>query len=494
MQPRSSEEPVIVIGTGPAGAAATVFLSRAGIKPLVLEAGPRRDALGFVLRVRGLTVAKRQPPLRLREDVTRLGDENTQLYEALAPGGLSNHWSCAVPRFSDEDFRDAARAGEQHTWPIGYADLAPWYDTVEPLLRIAAGTRDSVHLPLARARAARSVASEWDGVARAADSVGRSLVVMPYANGASTMFTRSGTAFNAFSQLVSPAARAGQLAVRYGAEVLQLEWSPRERRVVAVTYRDVRSGREERVPCRAVVLAAGAINSAQIMLQSTSADFPQGLGNEHDVLGRYLNDHPLAKIVIDLGREVRLFPASYITRPALERSAPLYAAAYMQWASASLLARSVLKGRPGSDSSLGFSVFGTMESHRDNFVALAAQVGERRGRSRLVMSLKHEPLALQTLERGRDDLLDILQRAGWQPRLKVWHVEPPGNSVHYSGTCRMHASPRFGVVDGRSRVHGVPNVVIADSSVFTTGPEKNPVLTAMALAARASDQLARELC
>jgi choline dehydrogenase-like flavoprotein len=53
----------------------------------------------------------------------------------------------------------------------------------------------------------------------------------------------------------------------------------------------------------------------------------------------------------------------------------------------------------------------------------------------------------------------------------------------------MHASPRFGVVDAFSRVYGLPNVVVADSSVFTTGPEKNPVLTAMALAARAADRL-----
>jgi choline dehydrogenase-like flavoprotein len=57
----------------------------------------------------------------------------------------------------------------------------------------------------------------------------------------------------------------------------------------------------------------------------------------------------------------------------------------------------------------------------------------------------------------------------------------------------MHESPQFGVVDAFSRVHGAKNVVVADSSVFTTGPEKNPVLTAMALAARASDRLDRDL-
>jgi choline dehydrogenase-like flavoprotein len=77
--------------------------------------------------------------------------------------------------------------------------------------------------------------------------------------------------------------------------------------------------------------------------------------------------------------------------------------------------------------------------------------------------------------------------------MRVWKVEPALNSVHYGGTCRMHALPRFGMLDRWSRLHSVRNVAVADSAAFTTGPEKNPVLTAMALAARASDRLASEL-
>ena len=57
----------------------------------------------------------------------------------------------------------------------------------------------------------------------------------------------------------------------------------------------------------------------------------------------------------------------------------------------------------------------------------------------------------------------------------------------------MHAEPEFGMLDAYSRMHGVPNVVVADSAAFTTSPEKNPVLTAMTLSARASDRLAQDL-
>jgi len=210
------------------------------------------------------------------------------------------------------------------------------------------------------------------------------------------------------------------------------------------------------------------------------------------VLGRYLHDHPLAKIVVDLGRRVSLAPASYVTRSSLALSEPLYAAACMQWNSASHMARTLLSGHPGQTSRLGFSVFGTMIPTREDCITIDRR-GPSDARSPLLFSLRYPQRAVRELERAKDELLTSLERAGWAPQLKVFHVEVPGNSVHYGGTCRMHESPRLGVVDAFSRVHGAPNVIVADSSVFTTGPEKNPVLTAMALAARASDRLARDL-
>jgi hypothetical protein len=231
-----------------------------------------------------------------------------------------------------------------------------------------------------------------------------------------------------------------------------------------------------------------------VLLQSKSADFPNGLGNTHGVLGRYLHDHPLGKVVIDLKRAISIHPAAYLTRLELARAArPLYAAACMQWCSTTDLAKSVLQRHPKRLSQIGFSVFGTMKPNLSDYVALDEKYRGPDGAAGLELNIRHPPEALQELEQARDALVELLSASGYEPKVSVWKVEEPGNSNHYAGSCRMHASPEFGMLNSWGRLHAVPNVTAADSSVFTTNPEKNPVLTSMTLAARAAHRLAQEI-
>jgi choline dehydrogenase-like flavoprotein len=115
------------------------------------------------------------------------------------------------------------------------------------------------------------------------------------------------------------------------------------------------------------------------------------------------------------------------------------------------------------------------------------------GTAGVVVHIHHPPESHRLLEQTRDQILQLMTEAGLGPKMRVFKVEIAGNANHYGGTCRMHRSPRFGMLDAWSRMHAVRNVVVADSSVFTTGPEKNPVLTSMTLSARAADRLAQDL-
>lgn len=486
-----------MVGSGPAGAAAALFLRQAGAEVLIVEAGSERSALGLTVRVGGFTVLKYRRPLKQNGEFTASADPKALLFEDIAPGGLSNHWSCAVPRFAQEDFEDARRAGEAFEWPVSYADLAPWYERVEPLLHIAGGSLDHVQLPAGKVRDPRALRTDWMTIAAEAERSGRTLAPMPYAYGGETGLTPSGTAFNSFTRLIKPELRAGRLAMRFNARATRLEWSPERKRVTAVIVRDAETGVESRLPCRAVVVAAGAIRTPELLLASTSAEFPEGLGNTHGVLGHYLHDHPLGKLVVDLNAPISVHPPLYLTRPKLERTPPLYAAACMMWSGTDMVVKSARGGKPGRLPWVGFSVFGTMAPTSDDWIGIdrarQANGGGGSNGGPLDLHVRHPAEARVALDQAKDDMLEILTRAGLAPKVRIWHIEPVGESKHYGGSCRMHASPRFGMIDRFSRLHAVRNVAVADSSAFTTGPEKNPVLTAMTLAARAADKLAEDI-
>jgi len=112
----------------------------------------------------------------------------------------------------------------------------------------------------------------------------------------------------------------------------------------------------------------------------------------------------------------------------------------------------------------------------------------------LKVHIRFDEKVLDNVVRAREHLMQLMQDAGHKGAIR--EVAPtlvPGTAKHYGGAARMHASPKYGVTDGFNRLHDIPNVMVVDASCFTTGAEKNPTLTVMALAARSADRLARDL-
>lgn len=486
------ERQVVVIGSGPAGAAAARELVNRGIRVTMLESGTAFQP-GWLLRLGGQNYFRRTPPLG--EDGGHLvtGDPRTLCYVKHAPGGLSNNWTGAMPRFAPEDFTEGERLHERYRWPISYEDLAPYYEVVERYVGITGEPRDVPQLPAGHVAHVRSLPADWAPLRQAAARHGQGLTVYPLADGPANLLVRRGTAFNSYTSIIRPLLRSPLFRLITGAHALQLEWSAAKNRVDGVTYFDRQSGHVERIGASAVVVACGPLGSTKLLHNSVSGTFPRGIGNEHGVLGHYLHDHPREWWSFTVEKPLSLLsPAAYLTRLPYSSSEPLLATSWTLGVADTadrVRSRFGLKGQR-----FGVQVIGTMVPSAQCVASPSATTKDEFGLPALEVSIHYTEAEVQTVVRCRQHLMDLLGEAGNPARLgQITPTLFPGTIAHYGGSIRMHADPRHGVLDAWNRVHGVPNVLACDASCFTTAAEKNPTLTVMAIATRAAAHLADTL-
>lgn len=490
----SDDRHVIVIGSGPSGAMAALALLRKGIPVTMLESGQGFPP-GLLVRAMGRNVYRKRPALDPPKRHVASDDPNTLWYQDLVPGGLSNHWTGAVPRFAPEDFTEGARLHERYCWPLSYADLAPYYEQAERLLVVVGSPQDVPNLPASLVAYKRRLPGQWQRIAPHAESFGHGLTTLPLADGPPWMVRRTGAAFNSFTQIVPLLRRFPNFQLLLGAHALRLKWDGKRKRVTSVLYAD-RAARAERcVSGGAVVVAAGALASTKLLLDSACADFPDGLGNTEGLLGRYLHDHPHHWFVVDLDRPLpRLGHAAYLTRAPYRESPPLLAAQCTIGGSSSSIWEKARSFTPLPTTSFGVLIFGAMVPRERDHVRLDPTMKDEFGLSLLDIHMRFDDEASRTIVAAQERLLTILEAASYRGTIQGSAPSlTPGSSVHYGGTVRMHSSPKYGMLNAWNRLHAVDNVVVADASSFTTGVEKNPVPTAMALAARAADRLAEDL-
>jgi choline dehydrogenase-like flavoprotein len=428
-----------------------------------------------------------------RDEFVATGDPETAWFENLAPGGLSNQWTGAVPRFAPADFHDGERMHEAYRWPIRYEDLVPHYEDAERLLHITASPADVPGLPAGCVRHERWLPRDWATIGRVAEAHGQGLTALPLADGPDWLVTRRGTAFNSFTNIVHRLRGAPNFELRTGAHALRLEWSGTRRAIESVVYHERRTGHQERLAAAAVVVACGPVRSTKLLLDSACADFPDGLGNTDGNLGRYLHDHPQEWWSFETDRSLpRLAPGAYLTRRPYECSPPLLATS---WTIGNANDRDkVLSLTPLRARRFGVQVFGSMIPSEKHLVRSSPTLVDEFGLPRLEIQIDFDRETVGNVEDARSRLLATMEEAGYRSRLDS--VEPqlvPGIAAHYGGTVRMHRHREFGVLDEWNRPFDIKNLVVSDASCFTTNTEKNPTLTAMAISARAARRLADDL-
>jgi choline dehydrogenase-like flavoprotein len=271
-----------------------------------------------------------------------------------------------------------------------------------------------------------------------------------------------------------------------------------------------------------VVLATGGIENARLLLASNGVEVA-GLGNRHDLVGRFFMEHPhthsgeylpsAAARPLGLYRLHRRGPVEVLgllaLSPALRRSERLANA------SATLAPRPqggalerglgvVIAGFEGVDANaqgvprFALSNAGEQVPNPESRVQLSYE-RDALGMNRVALKWRLSADDRGSLRRSHEILAREIGRAGLG-RVKPGLGDPSGawpfdvnGARHHMGTTRMHVDPKQGVVDADSRVHGVANLFVAGSSVFPTSGSANPTLTIVALALRLADHLKQEL-
>ncbi len=222
-------------------------------------------------------------------------------------GGRSLIWGRQCYRLSDLDFEANARDGHGVDWPIRYADVAPWYDYVEPIVGISGQAEGLPQLPDGRFLPPMEMNCGEQLFKERMESAfsGRTMTVGRVANLTQALNGRSacqyrnqcsrGCSYGAYFSTQSatlPAARAtGNLTLQPNSIVHSVLYDAENDRASGVRVIDAETMEEREVYGRIVFLCASALGSTRIMLNSTSPRFPDGIANSSGALGRYLMDH-----------------------------------------------------------------------------------------------------------------------------------------------------------------------------------------------------------
>jgi len=543
------EEPwdAIVVGSGANGGAAARQLTARGLRVLVLEAGApvhERAEHGtfFTNAPRALfrhLVTKRQQvqkshPTYWSTNPDFFVDDRDNPYttpegkpfrwiRSRRVGGRTLVWDAVTPRFSDFDFKAASVDGIGPDWPIGHADLAPYYADLERFYGVH-GTREGLpsipdgEFAGARPMTPAELAFKGQVESRYAD---RRVIISRGLH--AERAPRDGEDHSRISSTATTLAAAGAtglMTLRPYSVATRVLVTPDGTRATGVEVVDTRTRTSEELRARVVLLCASTIESVRILMNSRGRAHPAGIGAASGVLGRYVMDHSAGNVyfympdVPDDGTPYEFSGCSSILIPRwqnLGARRERYARGFGVWGG---IQRLPVPGFLRKHRAMAFGFLCARSEtmpHRDNRVELHPTLRDAWGvpAAHITCAWKGEDLALA--EAARLETLEMVEACGGRPASvtelfhtpfvtrfirtmqKEWTLSTPGMFVHEVGGARMGASPKDSVVDPYCRAWDVPNLYVTDGACWPTSGWQNPTLTEMAITARACDHAVRAL-
>jgi len=547
----------IVIGSGIAGGWAAKELCEKGLKTLVLERGRNivhnkdyptatRDPWQLPYRGEAPNALLQDNPLISRSAGYDGATAHFFIKDAEHPyihekpfdwirgyqvGGKSLTWGRACQRWSPYEFTAPERQGYGMNWPIGYQDVAPWYSHVEQFIGVC-GSRDGLasmpdgeFLPpfefnCAEEHLSKTIKKEFGRHmvhARWAHLTQPTELHLQQGRGRCMSMNQCmrgcpfGGYFSSVSSTLPWAGRTGNLTLRPHSVVHSLIYDEAMGRAVGVRVIDANTREQMEFYARIIFVNASALNSNLILLNSTSSRFPNGLGNDSGLLGKYVGFHnyraglnatldgfeeqytfgrnpsePIIANYRNLGRQEMDYVGGFTTFSGGYR--PGWDGSHLEGLCGAELKAAARTPGPWN---LYMYMQGETVPKEANHVRLSADLNDPYGIPQLVVSVGYDDNDDKMVKDFLDQGVEMLTRAGCSDIKTRDSHQPPGLDIHEMGGCRMGKDPKTSLLNEWNQLHACPNVFVTDGACMTSTGNQSPSILYMALTARAADHAVR---
>ncbi|MBD0277060.1 MAG: GMC family oxidoreductase [Flavisolibacter sp.] len=549
----------IVIGSGISGGWAAKELCEHGLKTLVLERGrnvvhikdyptanknpwefPHRNKLTAQLKkenpliIKGAGFAEDTMHFFIRDaDQPYVQEKPFDWIRGYQVGGKSLIWGRACQRWSPFEFTAPARYGYGIEWPIGYEDVAPWYAHVEKFIGVC-GNKDGIEsmpdgefLPpfdfncveqmlsnSIRTKYNRyMVQGRWAHITRPNELHRQQGRGQCQARNLCMRGCPYGGYFSSVSSTLPWAERTGNLTVRPHSVVHSIIYDEQKNKAAGVRIIDAQTKQTTDYFAHIIFVNASALNTNLILLNSTSRRFPNGLGNDNGLMGKFIAFHNYrGRIGATVeGYEDKYYYGRNPTEPILANYRNLhkqdtdYVGGFTTFMGAH---RAGVKEdelpeaiggsykdamcEPGHWHVYMYSQGETIPKET-NTVQLSTTEKDPYGMPQLVTNVAYDDNDERLLKDFLTQSAEMLESAGCKDITTRDTKQAPGLDIHEMGGVRMGKDPKTSLLNKWNQLHQCPNVFVTDGACMTSTGNQSPSILYMALTARAANHAVEEL-